>query len=255
MMSDDSDNKNYWAAEVRILKKEKLKNFFRNIFAKPQIKNKWNEHAQKNNKIFKTHLIEMSETSKVDLEAIYRDYLTGTIDLASAQKKVLLIEYDFVILLRDYIEIEPVNEFQIEDKRFTDALITGTRDTIDFHKHKLHIDESAECKVIAPESTKDSETKFAGQAALSNVKTEKIPTEIPAVIMDLIKNSGMVEAERDIKGRFHPKGTYKDTAIIGWIIDHSKNQKNLTATLYAQYIYTRISQGTLEKYISTARNL
>jgi hypothetical protein len=64
----------------------------------------------------------------------------------------------------------------------------------------------------------------------------------------------MVEAERDPKGRFHPKGTFKDTAIIGWIVDNSGYEKELSADIYAQYIYTRCAQSTLEKYISTARN-
>jgi hypothetical protein len=249
-MSDNSGDENYWAKEAQFLEEKTHEE----IVAGKDIKAGWNKFLEEKAKPFRTHLIELSETARSDLEIIYKDYLTNKIDLETAQKKVLLIEHDFELLLRGYIEPEPDTIFQIQGKQFIDAIIDGTREKIDFHKRKLHIDESAGYKVIAVESNNGSDAIVAEQATPSIVKTEEIPTEIPAVIVDLIKKSGMVEAERDLKGRFHLIGTYKDTDTIGWIVEYSKYEKNLSAVIYSQYIYTKCQQSTLEKYISNARN-
>jgi hypothetical protein len=203
-------------------------------------------------KPFKTRFIEMNETAKPELEKIYKSYLDNSFTLSSAQNKVLRIEYDFEVLVREYKQTEPEPSVDMQDKQFTNDIIDRIRENIDFHKRKLHMHENG--KAPAAKGKKDSDTTPGDQDGSSIVKTEEIPIETPAVIVDLIKKSGMVEAERDVKGRFHPKGTYKDTDIIGWIVEYSKHEKNLTAAIYSQYIYTKVQQSTLEKYISTARN-
>jgi hypothetical protein len=248
-LSDDSNNENFCSKEDQYSEKA----IHETIIAEEKDNNIVKKFVGIPCKPYIIKLIEMSEASKIELTTIYSDYLNNKTKLRTAQKQVFLVEYNFEQLLPEYEEPKSNVLSQVQIQYYMSGITAGIRDAIDLHKRKLDIQEIYDAKNKQTESNKNIAAKNTAHTVTPSIQTEEVTTQIPDVIMELIKGSGMVEAERDVKGRFHPKGNWKDNTIIEWIVDNSPCEKELSASIYCQYIYTKCQQTTLEKYISSAR--
>ncbi|AEF85678.1 hypothetical protein TREPR_2259 [Treponema primitia ZAS-2] len=186
------------------------------------------------NKYFSNQIDVFYFKSRDSLDKLYKEYLNKEIDLEAAQKKFQLVEYEYEKLIN---EIEYASE---EGLLITHcAMIEIILKDFVFYRNKLQLDMKR----------KDSKTT----AAPLDKEVEEIKPEIPCVIQDLIQNSSLVETKPDTIGRFKPNHGVNDIAITQWIYDYSGYKNELTADVYAQYIYTTVKLSTIEKYMSDAR--
>jgi hypothetical protein len=176
--------------------------------------------------------------SRNSLDMLYKEYLNKKIDLETAQNKFQLVEYEYEKLIN---EIEYAGE---EGLLIThSAMIEIFLKDVAFYRDKLQLDIKDKDVDQHPEAT----------ATPSGKKTEEIPVGLPCIIQDLIENSGLLETKRDATGRFKPNRGINDIVITQWIYDYSGYKNELTADVYAQYIYTTVKISTLEKYMTNAR--
>lgn len=176
--------------------------------------------------------------SRNSLDMLYKEYLNKEIDLETAQNKFQLVEYEYEKLIN---EIEYAGE---EGLLIThSAMIEIFLKDVAFYRDKLQLDIKDKDVDQHPEAT----------ATPSGKKTEEIPVGLPCIIQDLIENSGLLETKRDATGRFKPNRGINDIVITQWIYDYSGYKNELTADVYAQYIYTTVKISTLEKYMTNAR--
>ncbi|GHV26213.1 hypothetical protein AGMMS4952_05780 [Spirochaetia bacterium] len=207
-------------------------------------------------KPFIIKLIAMNESSKTELATTYRDYLNNNTKLRTAQKHVSLVEYNFEQLLREYKEPESKELSQTQIKHYISHITAGIKDAIDFHKGKLEMQEYYDAKGNSGKTTiksANSNAAASDSAIPSGKETEEITPEMPCVIQDLLQNSGLLETKRDATGRFKPHNGINDKALIHWIYDNSSFCDELTANVYAEYIYTVVKQATLEDYMRLSR--
>jgi hypothetical protein len=187
------------------------------------------------------------------LDSLYQQYLNRDIGFEAAKKQVVLVEYEY-----EKLKLEIAESDMGEGVLITRIYLFDTLEKeIAFYKEKLRTDiwagQEEPAEKTGNEGAENTDNNTAAQSAPPAGKIEEIIPEIPDVIQDLVKNSGLVETRRDATGRFKPNQGLKDSAIIGWIVDCSGYQSELTAEVYSKYIYTTNKQKTIEDYIGRAR--